>query len=167
MAREQPEFRAPGRHDEIEVQRGADVTGGEGRSDGRSLGELVKQLTADSGELVRSELALAKAELRRTAATMARDAAKMGAAAGLGLAGVLALTAFLIAGLGGLMDGKYWLSALIVGVLYVAVAGVLSKNALADLKRHGLAPQKTVATLRDDAAWAKREAREVKRELTS
>ncbi len=130
-----------------------------------SLGELFRQLTTDTGNLIRQEVNLAKVELRQTGATVARDGAKIGVAAGLALAGVLALTAFLIVGLGDAFD-NYWLSALIVAVAFLAVGGVLARNAMADIKRRGIAPRETTATLRDDARWAKDEVKEFKREIT-
>jgi hypothetical protein len=132
-----------------------------------SIGDLFKQLSTDTGELVRQEVALAKAEMRQAGATLARDGAKVGIALGLALAGFLSVTAFLVAGLGRLLGGHIWLSALIVGVVFLAVGAVLAKNALADIKRRGLVPAQTAASLRDDAAWAKSEAREVKREMTT
>jgi hypothetical protein len=130
-----------------------------------SLGELFRQLTNDTGQLIRQEVNLAKVELKQTGATVARDGAKIGIAAGLSLAGVLALTAFLIVGLGDAFN-NYWLSALIVALAFLAVGGVLARNAVADIKRRGVAPRETTATLRDDARWAKEEAREFKREIT-
>jgi hypothetical protein len=80
---------------------------------------------------------------------------------------VLALATFLIAGLGVLFDGRYWLSALIIGVIFLAVGFVLARNALSEMKQHSLVPDQTVESLRRDAAWARREAKEVKRELTT
>lgn len=130
-----------------------------------SLGELFTRLTTDTGELVRKEVALARAEMREVGATLARDATKIGVAVGLALAGVLAVTAFLIVALGDLFD-NYWLAALIVGVLFLAVGGIMARNAMSDVKRRGLTPQQTMSTLREDTAWAKEEVREVKRELT-
>jgi uncharacterized membrane protein YqjE len=129
------------------------------------LGELLKRLTTDAGDLVRAEVALAKTELRETGSALARDGAKVGVAAGLALAGALALTAFLVIALGALLD-NYWLSALIVGVVLLAVGGLLLRSALADVKRRGVMPAQTAETLREDAQWAKAEARQVKRELT-
>jgi uncharacterized membrane protein YqjE len=130
-----------------------------------SLGELFKRLGADTGELIRQEMSLAKVEIRETGATLARDASKMGVAVGFALAGVLALAAFAVVGLGDAFD-NYWLAALIVGVLLLAIGGYLARSAVSDIKRRGLKPEKTVETLRDDASWAKQEGRELKRELT-
>ena len=80
-----------------------------------SIGELFRRLGTDTGTLIRAEATLAKAEARETAARVARDAAKVGVAAALALVGVIALSAFLIIGLGMLLGGAWWLSALSVG----------------------------------------------------
>ena len=130
-----------------------------------SLGELFRQLTTDTGQLIRQEVTLAKAELRQTSATVSRDAAKIGVAVFVANAGILALTAFLVIALGDAFN-NFWLSALIVAVVFLGVGGVLARNAVSDIKRRGIAPRETAATLRDDATWAKQEAREFKRELT-
>ena len=139
----------------------APTTGGES-----SLGDLFKRLTDDTSELIRQEMTLARTEMREASATLASDAAKVGVAAGLALAGVLALGAFAVVGLGSLFGGNYWLAALIVGVVLLAVGGSMARSAVNDIKQRGLKPQQTVATLREDASWAKQEGRELKRELT-
>ena len=132
-----------------------------------SLGELFRDLTTETSELVSKEIALVKAEARQTGTTMAKDGAKIGIASGLAFAGALALTAFLIVGLGDLLNGKYWLSALIIGVLFLAIGGGLVKNAIGDIKRRGQSVKHTVDTVKDTASWAKQETRQVKQELTS
>ena len=130
-----------------------------------SLGELLTRLTTDTGELVRQEVALARAEVRQVGNTLARDGARLGIALGLALAGALALTAFLVIAIGDLLN-NYWLGALVVGLVLLGVGAVLARSAIADVKRRGLTPQQSVASLKEDAAWAKQESREVKRELT-
>lgn len=131
-----------------------------------SIGELFGQLASDATRLVQQEVALAKAELRETGSTLARDGAKLGVAAGLGLLGAIAGMLFLIVALGDLLD-NYWLSALIVSVVFLGIAAYLGKNALDDIKRRGVTPDQTMQTLREDADWAKREAKEAKRDLTA
>jgi hypothetical protein len=131
-----------------------------------SIGELFGQLSSDAGRLIQQEVALAKAELRETTSMLARDTAKFGVAAALGLLGALAATAFLIIGLGDLLD-NYWASALLVTIVYLAIAGFLAKSAMNEIKRRGVKPEQTLATLREDANWAKREAQGLKRDLTS
>ena len=131
-----------------------------------SIGELFGQLSSDAGRLIQSEVALAKAELRETTSMLARDAAKIGIAVALGLLGAFAATAFFIIGLGDLL-GNYWASALLVTIVYLAAAGILAKNAVNEIKAHGVKPEETLATLREDATWAKREAQGLKHDLTS
>ena len=155
MQRDQPGAPAP-RRDDAPRPTGAGEP---------SLGELFTRLTTDTGDLVRQEVALARAEIRQVGATVARDGAKIGVALGLALAGALAITAFLVIALGDLLD-NYWLGALLVGVVLLAVGGFLAKSAVNDVKQRGLMPQQTLSTLREDAAWAKQEAGAVKRELT-
>jgi len=176
MARQEPEFQANGRQGELQVQRAADMTSRDTEVRDvptrdtaireRSLGELFRDLSTETSELMSKEIALVKAEARQTGTTLAKDGAKIGMASGLALTGVLALTAFLIAGLGDLLNGKYWLSAFIVGVVFLAIGMGLVKSATADIKRRGQSVRNTVDTVKDTGTWAKEEARQVKQEIT-
>jgi len=176
MARQEPEFQANGRQGELQVQRAADMTSRDTEVRDvptrdtaireRSLGELFRDLSTETSELMSKEIALVKAEARQTGTTLAKDGAKIGMASGLAITGVLALTAFLIAGLGDLLNGKYWLSALIVGVVFLAIGMGLVKSATADIKRRGQSVRNTVDTVKDTGTWAKEEARQVKQEIT-
>lgn len=132
-----------------------------------SLGELFRSLSEDTAELVRQEMQLAKAELRETGGRVARDGARLGVAMTLANAGLLALTAFIILALGRLFGGAFWLSALILGVVWLGIGWWLGQSALSDLKQGGVAPTRTLETLREDAGWAKREAGVLKNELRS
>ena len=128
------------------------------------IGVLLKRFGQDASTLVRQEITLAKLELRESAKGLAQDAGKLGAAAGLGLFGGFALLAFLIIGLGDLIN-NYWLSALIVSVLLLGTAAGLAKGALNHMKKNRLAPEETLQTLKEDQRWAKREAQEFKQSL--
>lgn len=131
------------------------------------LGELLKRLTTDTAELIRQEVTLAKAEIRETGSALAGDARSIGIAAGLALAGTMCIVAFLVLALGNVLDGRYWLSALIVGAVALGVGMMLAKNAVKDIKTRGLKPQQTMDTLREDKAWAGQVARELKHDLTA
>jgi uncharacterized membrane protein YqjE len=130
-----------------------------------SVSSLLKQISTDSTHLIQQEIALAKLELKESASAVGKTAAQLGIAIGLALPGMLSVVAFLVIGLGDLID-NYWASALIVGVVFLAIAGILAKRALANLKGKLGVPE-TTGTLRDDAAWAKREVQSFKRELTA
>lgn len=144
---------------------GTGVPGVDGRREA-SLGELFGQLSNDATRLIRQEVTLAKSELRETGSRLARDGARLAAAAGLALMAALAATAFLIIALGDLFD-NYWLSALVVTLLFGAIAAALGKSAMADIRSAGIRPEATLETLREDREWAKREAQGLKRDLTA
>ena len=131
-----------------------------------SVGSLLKQISTDSTHLIQQEIALAKLELRQSVSAVGQAGAKLGIAIGVAIPGMLALVAFLVIGLGDLMNDNYWASALIVGIACLTVAGLLAKRAIANVKGKLGIPE-TTGTLRDDAAWAKQEVKAFKRELTA
>ncbi len=87
-----------------------------------TTGRLVHDLTEQTRELVRGEVALAKAELSDTVKHAGIGAGLFGGAGVIALYGVGALVAAAIAGLAVVLD--VWLAALIVGIVLLAVAGV-------------------------------------------
>ena len=126
------------------------------------LGDLFRQLAQDSATLVRQEMALAKAELRENVKSVMRDAVMVGVGAFVALLGVLLVVAFLALLVGDAVD-EYWLGALIVGAVFLLVGGVLAKKALNSLKHDGLAPEQTIATLKEDKQWLQSEMKQVRR----
>jgi len=127
-----------------------------------STSDLVKQLTAQSSELVRKELELAKTELTEKARRTGKGAGILGAAGVVGLLALGTLTAFVILLLGEVMDA--WLAALIVTVVYAAVAGVLALNGR-DRVKEGMppAPEQTVESVKEDVQWARKQATSARR----
>lgn len=144
--------------------RGAWSDSGYG-DEGSSLGEILKRLSGDMGTLVSQEVSLAKAELRESASVATKGAAKLGVALTFATAGIIALTAFLVIAVGGAID-NYWLAALIIGAAELIIGGMLARSALGSMKGPALKPQETIESLREDKAWAGREARELKRDLS-
>jgi hypothetical protein len=142
----------------------------------QSVGELVKQLAEDTKTLVRQELELARAEAARAGqavVTLARQELQLaraemaekgrkagpgigmvGAAAGVALLAAGALTAFLILALDGVMPN--WLAALIIGLVYAAIAGGLFYMGKERVQEAGpLVPEQTIETIKEDVEWAK------------
>jgi hypothetical protein len=122
--------------------------------DERSLGDLFSDLSRETTTLVRQEVQLAKAELTQSATEAARGIGMLVAGGAVAYAGLLFL---LLAIVYGLIEAGWdaWLSALVVGLVVVAVGAILVLRARESLKPANLAPQKTVETLKEDAAWAK------------
>jgi len=120
----------------------------------RPIGELLKQLANETTTLVRQELELAKTEMREKAGKAGPGFGMWGAAGITALLAGGALTAFLILALDGAMPN--WLAALIVGLVYAAVAGVLYVSGKRRVEEAGSpVPNKTIETVKEDVQWAK------------
>lgn len=132
-----------------------------------SLGELLKRLSNDMGRLMSQEIALAKAELKESATNIGKGATKLAVAVSFGLVGLIALTAFLVIGLGNVTGGHYAAWALGIGLVEVIIAAIAAKSAMSSMKPQALKPEETIETLREDKQWGQREARDLKRDLTS
>lgn len=94
----------------------------------RSLKQVVNDLRGDVSLLVRQEIALAKAELKEKARTVAKKAALFAGAGLLGYTGLLVLVAALVLGLIALGVAA-WLSALLVAVVIFLGAFLLVRRA--------------------------------------
>src|SRR3982751_4932621 len=94
----------------------------DGQRSEASVAELFKQLSDQTTRLVRDEIELAKAELAEKGKSAGLGAGMFGGAGLFGLYAVGALTATLILALSTAVAG--WLAALIVTVVYGAVAAV-------------------------------------------
>jgi uncharacterized membrane protein YqjE len=118
------------------------------------IGELLKQLSQETTQLVRQEIDLAKAEVSEKGKKVGQGAGMFGAAGVAGLLALGALTACLIAALDLAMPT--WLAALIVTVIWGAVAGVLALTGRERVREAApAAPEQTVETLKEDVQWAK------------
>jgi hypothetical protein len=130
------------------------------------LRELLKQLASESSDLMRNEMALAKLEVRDMAREVALDSAKLAAAIGLALAGALALMAAAVIGLGHLLDGRFGLSALIIGALMLLIGGLMARGGIQGLKQMPK-PEQTVRSMKTNKEWASREIQDFKEEIRS
>jgi len=124
----------------------------------RPIPELMKDLSEQTTTLVRQEIELAKAEMTAKGKQVGIGAGAFGGAAVVGLYAIGALTACLILALSLAVDA--WLAALIVGVVYGAVAGVL---ALVGKNRTQAGappvPERAISSTKEDVEWAKTRAK--------
>ena len=141
-----------------------------------SIPGLVKQLADETTTLVRQELELARAEAARAGeavVTLAKQELQlataemkekgrkagpgigmMGVAAGMGLLAAGALTACLILVLDEAM--ATWLAALLIGLVYAGIAGVLFLMGKERVQDAGpFVPEQTIETVKEDIEWAK------------
>jgi hypothetical protein len=97
------------------------MVSGNGSADGRSTAELVQHAGEQLSRLVRSELALARAELADKGKHAGLGVGLFGAS---GLVALYGLGALVLAAIAGLAEAvPAWLSALIVGVALFLLAG--------------------------------------------
>ena len=122
------------------------------------MAELVRQLSDQTTTLVRQEIELAKAEMTAKGKQVGMGAGAFGGAGLFGLYAVGAITACLILALSTAVAG--WLAALIVGVVYAAIAGVL---ALIGKKKTQAGappvPERAISSTKEDVEWAKTRAK--------
>jgi hypothetical protein len=120
----------------------------------RTLGQLVSDASKDLSTILRSEVALAKAELKADAVAAGTGIAMFAVA---GVVAFLALILLLIAAAYGLVAAGLapWLSFLIVAVVLLVITGVLGLVGKSRLGRAGppertiRSSKKTVAALKD------------------
>lgn len=115
----------------------------------RSLGTIIKELTADFSNLFRSEIALLKLELKESAAKLSGGAALMSAALFLALIGIAFLFVTITLGLVAL-GVPAWLSALIVTVVLFVTAGVLAMMGKKKLESVNFVPSDSIEHIRGD-----------------
>ena len=127
-----------------------------------SAAELVKQLSEQTSRLVRQEMELAKAELSVKGKQVGIGAGLFGGAGVFGLYALGALTAAAIAGLGEVV--AVWLAALIVTVIWAAVAAVMALVGKGRVQAGTPpVPEQTVDSTKEDVRWAKESAQRGRR----
>jgi hypothetical protein len=126
---------------------------------GRSLGELFRQLSSELGTLLRQESELARAELRDKVAKLGASLAALGAGAVVLFAGFLVLLQAAVYALSGPLDSPA-LAALLVGGVNLVAGILLLARGRSHLKADELAPTRTLRSLRRDAALASDLARD-------
>ncbi len=125
----------------------------------RSIADLLRQLSEQTATLVRQELDLAKAELTVKGKQAGLGAGMFGGAGVFGLYAVGALTACVILALSLAVAG--WLAALIIAVVYGAVAGGLALTGKGKVQQAvPPVPERTVESVKDDVESTKQRAKE-------
>lgn len=105
-----------------------------------SLGTLIGEITSDLSQLVRQELALAKAEVRQSATRAGTGVGMLAGAGGAANYMILFLSVALWWWLGDLLDGR-GLAALVVAAIWLVIAVVLAFAGRAQLKKVQGIPQ--------------------------
>ena len=131
----------------------------------RSIGDLFRDLSTDARTLVRQEVDLAKTELAEKASIYTRNAASIAVGGALLLVALMAVGTAVIYGLIVLFDlflpfeVAVWLGPMLFGLVVGLVGWSMIRKAKDAIAREGIAPQRTLDTLREDKDWLKSKVR--------
>ncbi len=118
----------------------------------KSLGELFGDLSSDFTDLMRTQIELAKVEVRDEARKAGRTAGMFGGAAVAGYMALLLVSFAAAWGLANVMN-EGW-AFLIVGVVYAIVAYVMYLRGR-DRAKEMKVPEQTVDSVKEDVQWAR------------
>jgi len=123
----------------------------------RSLGELFGELSRETSQLVRHEVALARTEMGQKASEVGKDIGSLAVGGAVAYAGLLAIIAAIIIALGSVIP--MWISALLVGLVVAGIGYFLVQKGMSALKKQNMAPKQTLDTIKEDTEWAKQQMR--------
>ena len=119
-----------------------------------SLSDLLSRLSTDFGDLLSTQLELAKVEIKEEVSRAGRSAAMLGGGA---LTGYLALILLAFAAAWGLSEVMpEGVAFLIVGVVVAAIAAYLLMTGRERMREVRPVPE-TTETLKEDVQWAKQQ----------
>lgn len=123
----------------------------------RSLGDLVGNLGRDIVGLVRGEINLARAEADEGIKRIIGALVTIGVGLALAIAALVILLQAAVAALANVWEP--WLASLVVGVVAVAIGGMLAMTGKNKLNTASLAPRRTRENLKRDSDLVKEHAR--------
>lgn len=125
-------------------------------SNGRSIGDVLKDIGSSIQDIVRWEIKLAKIEVADSARRARSSSIMLG---GGGLLAIFAIGFLLLAAMFALeIVLPAWLAALIIGVL-LCIGAAVGLSIGRDRLKAIQAPNKTMQTVREDLQWMKEQAR--------
>jgi hypothetical protein len=112
--------------------------------------------------LLKSELRLAAAEIKHATGHVKAQSTTLLIASGAALLGLLPMMAFLVIGLGDILNHNYWLSSLIVFLVFTGIGGLVAYGAVKKMKAGDLSLPRTRRSLSETADGLSRTADELK-----
>jgi len=127
------------------------------RTGERPFSEIVGDIVTHAQEIVRSEVRLAKTELKEEGVKAARASVMLAAGAFVGLYALGFILWAAAYALGLVMP--QWLAALIVGVVLAIAAGAMVMMGLSRFKTVEPVPDKAVGQVKEDVQWLKQQTK--------
>jgi uncharacterized membrane protein YqjE len=127
------------------------------RSDGRSIKQILQDIVNNVSDIIRSEVRLAKTEVRQDVTHYAKTSALIGVAGVLALYAVGFILLSAVYALQGVLAS--WLAALVVGAAAGIPAAILYLTGRKKLAQASLRPHQTIQTLEDNVTWFKKQTK--------
>ena len=119
----------------------------------RSFSIVLQDIVGNIQDIVRSEVRLAKTEIREEAAKAKSATILMGGGAICGVFGVLFVLLAMVYGLARIMPD--WAAALSVGIALAVMAGLTISAAMKRITQIRPAQEKTIQSLKENVEWSK------------
>jgi len=116
-------------------------------NEAQTYSEALHELVSSAKDLMQKEVGLIKAEVTSSTHKFTRHAVQAAIFGGLLALSLLPFIAFLVIGLGELLEGRYWLSSLIVAVVFAVVGGGLAYRAYRKIAGEDFKLPRTKASL--------------------
>lgn len=127
----------------------------------KSLPSLFSELTTETVDLIRQEIALARSEISQKVSTAQTAITSVAIGAAILLAGLFIILQAVVAGVEMLLppDLAPWLAPLIVGLVIAVIGYAMLKGGSSKLKPDNLMPHHTIDSLKRDKAVAQERTR--------
>ena len=131
----------------------------------RSLSSLFSDLTRETSQLIRQEIALARAEIGEKISQAGIGVASLVAGGMIILIGLFFLAEALVFGVAALLQlvvsevVAAWLAPLLVGLLAVLIGWAVMSKGRRNLQARALTPQRTIGSIRQDEEMVREQMR--------
>jgi hypothetical protein len=131
-----------------------------------TYGEVIREIGSNVKNVAKSELELVIAEYKEASKDLTKHMTQAVIFGALLAISVLPLLAFLVIGLGDIMNGQYWLSSLIVAVICAVVGGTFAYGAYKKLTTEDLKFSHTKNSVDKIVRTTQKKVGEVKEAIT-
>ncbi len=128
----------------------------------QSYGAVMRELGSSTKDLIHSEINLMTAEMKYTAQNVGKHIGQAIIFGSLLVLSVFPFVAFLVIGLGNLMGNQYWLSSLIVAIVFAAIGGPMAYRSFKKIKEEDLKLPHTQAAVERQRSMAQQKFDDVK-----